>query len=58
MYVKVSVGKIVSREEHERIGDIIKKYGHFLKVWCVQNVNFSVNNHLYYWSEELLEAAV
>ena len=58
MYVKVSVRKIVSREEHERIGDIIKKYGHFLKVWCVKNINFSVNNHLYYWSEELLEAAV
>ena len=46
MYAKVSLHKIVSREEHERIGDIIKKYGHFLKVWCVKNVNFSVNNHI------------
>ena len=51
MYVKVSVHKIVSREEHERIGDIIKKYGHFLKVWCAKNNNFSVNDHLYHWNE-------
>lgn len=25
----------VHRDEHERIGDIIKKYGHFLKVCSV-----------------------
>lgn len=25
------------REEHERIGDIIKRYGHFLKVQPVGN---------------------
>ena len=27
----------LNREEHERIGDIIKKYGHFLKVYSYMN---------------------
>ena len=27
----------LNREEHERIGDIIKKYGHFLKVYNYMN---------------------
>ena len=35
------------RDEHERIGDIIKKYGHFLKVYSVVPKKMFCSNFLF-----------
>jgi len=42
------------REEHERIGDIIKKYGHFLKVLIIISLLLLIKT-LFYFLETGLE---